>query len=130
MQRGVTLTRTASAHHEALFGPQSSLAVESEGFVSLQSHAHAYGIHGTETQESTYILSAGLSPIGGVPWSIAIVQPFTYQTTASPTAPEAPGRSALATGACDARTTSSPLRTASTFTRCRRHGDATATSLS
>ncbi len=27
---------TASAHHEALFGPQSSLAVESEGFVSLQ----------------------------------------------------------------------------------------------
>ncbi len=31
------LSSTSSlAHHEALFGPQSSLAVESEGFVSLQ----------------------------------------------------------------------------------------------
>jgi hypothetical protein len=73
------------AHHEALFGPQSSLAVEAEGFVSAQVHAHAYGIHGTRTQEATYILSAGLSPIEHVPWSFAVVQPFTYQTTAAPT---------------------------------------------
>jgi hypothetical protein len=82
---------TAQAHHEALFGPQSSLAVEAEGFVSLQTHAHAYGITGTETQEATTILSAGLSPIEGVPWSFAIVQPFTSQTTAVPTPPGTTG---------------------------------------
>lgn len=86
-----TLASVARAHHEALFGPQSSLAVESDGFVSLQSHAHAYGINGTQTQEATYILSAGMSPIKGVPWSFAIVQPFTYQTTAAPTPPGSTG---------------------------------------
>jgi hypothetical protein len=65
--------------------------VESEGFVSLQNHAHAYGINGTQTNESTYILSAGLSPFRAVPWSFAIVQPFTYQTTAAPTPPGSTG---------------------------------------
>jgi hypothetical protein len=85
------MTTTAGAHHEALFGPQSSLAVESEGFVSLQSHAHAYGVRGTQTNEVTYILSAGLSPIEHVPWSFALVQPFTYQTTAVPTPPGSSG---------------------------------------
>jgi hypothetical protein len=87
----IALVADARAHHEALFGPQSSLAVEAEGFVSVQAHAHAYGVRGTETQELTSILSAGLSPIDGVPWSIVIVQPFTYQTTEAPTPPGSAG---------------------------------------
>jgi hypothetical protein len=87
----VTFASPVRAHHEALFGPQSSLAVEAEGFVSAQMHTHAYGIHGTETQEATYILSAGLSPIASVPWSLALVQPLTYQTTAAPTPPGSTG---------------------------------------
>jgi hypothetical protein len=87
----------ASAHHEALFGPQSSLAVESGGFVSLQTHAHAYGVRGTQTNEATYILSAGISPFEGIPWSFAIVQPFTYQTSAAPT----PAASTGPFSACD-----------------------------
>jgi hypothetical protein len=90
-------TRVASAHHEALFGPQSSLAVESEGFVSLQNHAHAYGTNGTQSNESTYILSAGISPVRDVPWAVAVVQPFTYQTTAAPT----PAGSSGPFSACD-----------------------------
>jgi hypothetical protein len=81
----LTISSVSSAHHEALFGPQSSLAVEAEGFVSLQMHAHAYGIRGTRTQETTYIVSAGLSPIEHVPWSFALVQPLTFQTAAEPT---------------------------------------------
>ncbi len=74
----------ATAHHEALFGPQSSLAVESEGFVSFQTHSHAYGINGTETDETTFILSGGLSPIRDVPWSVVLVRAYTYQTTRMP----------------------------------------------
>jgi hypothetical protein len=76
---------TASAHHEALFGPQSSLAVESAGFTSLQTHVHAYGVNGTQTQETVFIMSGGISPIASVPWSLTLVQPFTYQTTRAPT---------------------------------------------
>jgi hypothetical protein len=81
----------AHAHHEALFGPQSSLAVESSGFLSLQTHTRAYGLGGSRTQETTFILSGGFSPIADVPWSIALVQPFTYQTTRAPTPPESTG---------------------------------------
>ncbi len=84
-------SRAASAHHEALFGPQSSLAVESDGFFSFQTHAHAYGVRGTQTNETTSILSAGFTPIDYLPWSFAFVQPFTYQTTEAPTAPGVTG---------------------------------------
>ncbi len=77
----------ASAHHEALFGPQSSLAVESEGFVSLQAHSHRYGVHGTETEETTMIVSAGVSPVARVPWSLTLIQAYTYETTRVPTPP-------------------------------------------
>lgn len=80
-----SFAREASAHHEALFGPQSSLAVESSGFVSVQAHTRAYGVRGTQTQETTFILSGGIAPIADVPWAITLVQPFTYQTTRVPT---------------------------------------------
>src|SRR5262249_42011125 len=64
---------------------QSSLAVESEGFVSLQTHVHAYGINGQQTTETTSILSGGFHPIADVPLGVAVVQPFTYQTSRAPT---------------------------------------------
>ena len=73
--------RAAGAHHEALFGPQSSLAVESEAFVSLQGHEHVTGVGASATQESTYILSAGITPFRAVPWSVTLVQAYTFQTT-------------------------------------------------
>jgi hypothetical protein len=77
---------SALAHHEALFGPQSSLAAESQGFVSLQTHTHATGIDGQSGQETTSIVSGGFSPIAGVPLGITFVQPFTYQTSRVPSA--------------------------------------------
>jgi hypothetical protein len=85
------------AHHEALFGPQSSLAVESQGFVSLQTHVRAYGINGQQTTETITIVSGGFSPLADVPWGIALVQPFTYQTTRAPT----PAGSTGPFSACD-----------------------------
>jgi hypothetical protein len=51
---GLLLSKQASAHHEALFGPQSSLAVESEGFVSLQAHEHVFGVGSTYDQETAW----------------------------------------------------------------------------
>jgi hypothetical protein len=76
----------AWAHHEALFGPQSSLAVESDGFVSAQMHVKALGYGASYDRESVYILSAGISPFREVPWSVTLVQPFTYEAAHTPTA--------------------------------------------
>jgi hypothetical protein len=76
--------RDACAHHEALFGPQSSLAIESEGFVSLQAHEHVYGRGLTIDHETVYIVSAGVSPFRTIPWSFTLVQPFTYENTPYP----------------------------------------------
>jgi hypothetical protein len=74
----------AFAHHEALFGPQSSLAVESEGFVSLQAHEHVFGLGSTYDQETSYIVSAGVSPFHSIPWSFTLVQAYTVETARSP----------------------------------------------
>jgi hypothetical protein len=76
--------RHATAHHEALFGPQSSLAVESQGFVSLQAHEHVFGVGSTYDQETSYILSGGVSPFRAIPWSFTLVQAFTYENARTP----------------------------------------------
>src|SRR5579863_5082739 len=74
----------AWAHHEALFGPQSSLAVESEGFVSLQAHEHVFGVGSTYDQETSYIVSAGVMPFRSIPWSLTLVQAYTYENARTP----------------------------------------------
>ena len=81
---GLVSSRRAWAHHEALFGPQSSLAVESEGFVSLQAHEHVFGTGSTHDQETSYIVSAGVSPFRSIPWSVTLVQTFTYENARAP----------------------------------------------
>jgi hypothetical protein len=78
-------TTPASAHHEALFGPQSSLAVESTGFASLQSHTRVMGSGALLERETTWILSAGLTPLEDIPWSLALVVPFSTDVARSPT---------------------------------------------
>jgi hypothetical protein len=87
----VFIPEAASAHHEALFGPQSSLAVEAQGFVSLQTHLHAYGVNGQQTMETTTILSGGLQLDKRVPLGIVLVQSFTYQTSRAPSQPGSTG---------------------------------------
>ncbi len=82
---GVLAPRGAEAHHEALFGPQSSLAVESQGFVSTQMHVHVTGSGSSYDRENTYILSAGIAPFPTIPWSFTLVQPVTYEAARKPT---------------------------------------------
>ncbi len=77
-------SQRAFAHHEALFGPQSSLAVESDGFVSLQAHEHVFGVGGTYDQETAYIVSAGVTPFRSIPWSLTLVQTYTVETAREP----------------------------------------------
>ncbi len=81
----VVTAKAAAAHHEALFGPQSSLAVESSGFFSVQMHAKAIGTGASYDRESVYILSGGISPIRRIPWTLTLVQPFTYEAAHTPT---------------------------------------------
>lgn len=89
------------AHHEALFGPQSSLAVESPYFVSMQMHVHAVGSGKSYADETTYILSAGAAPVRNVPWALAVVQPFTYEYARTPSGDQTGPFSSC--GGCSAR---------------------------
>jgi hypothetical protein len=63
----------------------------------LQTHVRAYGINGQQTTETITIVSGGFSPLADVPWGIALIQPFTYQTTRAPT----PAGSTGPFSACD-----------------------------
>jgi hypothetical protein len=81
---GLVSPTPAWAHHEALFGPQSSLAVESEGFVSLQAHEHVFGVGNSYDQETAYIVSAGVMPFRSLPWSFTLVQSYTYENARAP----------------------------------------------
>lgn len=76
---------SARAHHEALFGPQSSLAVESQAFVSLQSHTRVLGTGALLERETTWIVSGGVTPFEHVPWSVTLVAPFSTDVARSPT---------------------------------------------
>ena len=49
----------ASAHHEAIFGPQSSLVLSAPGFVSTQAFTKNLGTE-QRSQETTFVLSGGI----------------------------------------------------------------------
>lgn len=68
----------AQAHHEAIFGPQSSLVISSPAFVSLQAFSRRSGRANQQTQETTGLLSAGLSPLEDVPVSVSVIAPASY----------------------------------------------------
>jgi len=68
----------ARAHHEAIFGPQSSLVFSSPGFVSLQLFSRRLGSGGSTRQETTGLVSAGVSPFGGVPLSFTVIAPASH----------------------------------------------------
>ena len=58
----VALAAPARAHHEAIFGPQSSLVLSAPSYASVQTFSRQLGTAGARTQESTMLLSAGVTP--------------------------------------------------------------------
>ena len=73
----VALAAPARAHHEAIFGPQSSLVLSAPTFASVQTFSRQLGTAGARTQESTLLLSAGLTPVRSVPVSIGVALPMS-----------------------------------------------------
>ena len=67
----------ARAHHEAIFGPQSSLVLSAPAFVSLQAFSRRTGQRGSRTQETTALLSAGATPFQKVPLSFSLIAPMS-----------------------------------------------------
>lgn len=66
----------AEAHHEALFGPQSALALSGEKIFSAQVFTRQTGPRNERVQETTAVLSTALSPTNK-PLSLSIVVPFS-----------------------------------------------------
>jgi hypothetical protein len=68
------------AHHEAIFGPQSSILMSQESFGSAQ--AFTRRLRGPEgaMQDTTFLLSGGLSPFQRLPLSFVLTLPASYET--------------------------------------------------
>jgi hypothetical protein len=71
------LPAPARAHHEAIFGPQSSLVLSAPSYASVQTFSRQLGTAGARTQESTMMLSAGVTPFGSVPLSVSAALPMS-----------------------------------------------------
>jgi hypothetical protein len=65
-----------SAHHEAIFGPQSAMVLTSDAYLTAQTFTRQTGPEGNRTQETTTVLSAGFSPFKK-PVSVALIVPFS-----------------------------------------------------
>ena len=63
------------AHHEAIFGPQSSLVLSSPEFLSLQTFSRRFS---DGHQETTPLLSFGFTPWSSVPVSFTAIVPATF----------------------------------------------------
>lgn len=73
----VALAAPARAHHEAIFGPQSSMVMSAPTFASVQTFSRQLGTAGARTQESTMLLSAGVTPFRSVPLSLSLALPMS-----------------------------------------------------
>jgi hypothetical protein len=69
---------SARAHHEAIFGPQSSLLYSNERFVSVQAFTRQFGTPGQRTQETTGVLSGGFNLLKGIPLAFTAIVPYSF----------------------------------------------------
>lgn len=68
----------ASAHHEAIFGPQSSLVLSADRFVSFQVFSRELGPSDAKTNETTTTVSAGLRVSRARPLTFTAVVPYSW----------------------------------------------------
>jgi hypothetical protein len=76
----VVVPSLASAHHEAIFGPQSAMVLTSDAYLTAQMFTRQTGPQGDRAQETTTVLSAGFSPFKK-PVSVAVIVPFSVIST-------------------------------------------------
>jgi hypothetical protein len=80
---------SAYAHHEAMFGPQSSAVLSPSIFISAQLFDKEQGRDDQRRRETTMVYSIGFAPMKKRPLSIAFVLPITFASGVSD--PSAPG---------------------------------------
>ena len=68
----------ANAHHEAIFGPQSSLVLSADKFVSLQVFSRELGTSDSKTKETTTLVSAGVRVSKRRPLSFTAILPYSW----------------------------------------------------
>lgn len=71
-----------SAHHEAIFGPQSSLVLSAPAYLSVQAFTRRVGTKDNHAQETTVLASVGFSPFEHVPLSFTGIFPASHIETA------------------------------------------------
>jgi hypothetical protein len=67
-----------SAHHEAIFGSQSSLVLSADKFVSIQAFSRTLDDSGTRTRETTTLVSAGVRVSKRLPLTFTAVLPYSW----------------------------------------------------
>ena len=71
------VVRPAYAHHEAIFGPQSSAVLSAGRFASAQVFTRDTGRDGDRRRQTTTVFSAGFQPFKR-PLSVALVVPVSF----------------------------------------------------
>jgi hypothetical protein len=68
----------ANAHHEAIFGPQSSLILSADKFVSFQVFGRELGTDRSRTHETTTLMSAGVRVSTRHPLTFTAILPYSW----------------------------------------------------
>jgi hypothetical protein len=67
-----------SAHHEAIFGPQSSLVLSADSFVTFQVFGRKLGVSDSGTRETTTLVSAGVRVSRQRPLTFTAILPYSW----------------------------------------------------
>lgn len=68
----------AYAHHEALFGPQSSILLSADAFASAQIFSQRLRAPGADVMDHTFLVSAGATPFSQIPLAFVVTAPANY----------------------------------------------------
>jgi hypothetical protein len=72
-----------NAHHEAIFGPQSSLILSANNFVSVQVFSRVAGTSDSKSRETTGLVSTGLRVTRRLPLTFTAILPYSWISTSA-----------------------------------------------